>query len=240
MGLVASFIAFGTKQARSPSIYVKTLILVPVNLVFPYTFLLKGFVQVYSAQDISLVIAWGFMYNSLIDIFILTDEVVRSQQLDTALLAPGHITSWLLGLHLSVYVAYLPAVAVSVLLTGPVLGLTFPHQLVPLVTIGPLVTVELLAWIILAVRLTNPRSFNLVTFTLDLLQVMSCVLYPLTALPWLLRPLSATLAPARLSILVRAITPRNAALWLAATAVLALVAFLLSRRLLNSYRMHGA
>lgn len=240
MGLVAAFIAFGTKQARMPTIYVKTLVLVPVNLVFPYAFLLKGFVPAYAPEDIALIIGWGFTYNSLVDIFLLTDEVVRSQQLDAALLAPGRLTGWFLGLHLSVYSAYLPAVAVSVLLARPILGLVFPIGLALLATIGVLVTTETLAWVILAIRLTNSRSFNLVTFTLDTLQVMSCVLYPLTALPWVLRPVSTVLASARLSFLVRTITLRNAGLWLAASVVLAGTAVYVARRALVAYRARGA
>jgi len=193
LAFLASFIVFLRTQMASRSIYVKVLALMPINVVFPYVFLMQGFVHAYSPADIAVILGWGFLYNALVDVYVLTDEAVRSGKLDLLAVAPSSRGGWLAGMHAAVFLVYLPAIALSWAALAMIVGIVLPLAVVVWFFVVIIPTAELLAQGVFVICVLNSRAFNLVTFSLDGLQVLSCIIYPLTALPLALRPVSAVL-----------------------------------------------
>lgn len=170
-------------NSRQPGLWSRLLAIVPVMQILPY--LLMGYSFLPSEQlDAYLYtnMIWSFFVGVTMQCLVSIGGITRGTRLDIILLADGGVLPWLVGYSLSVGIVYL----VSSLLSSMALGLLlrYPVHAVMMLIFALLsipVTMSVV-FFVFGLEIRFHRTFNLVSMALDVMQILSCVLFPLAAL----------------------------------------------------------
>jgi ABC-type polysaccharide/polyol phosphate export permease len=188
----------------------------------------------------SMVISWAFIYNSGIDIYLNFDDTLRSNRLETVLISPAALWRWLLGLKAAIYLLNIPAAIITFTIAHCVSNDTSISAMqLLLLSLFTLVASEALSSICLAVRLRLSQAFNAINFAMDTVQVLSCIVYPVTVLPLVLRTLSTFLPTTHLAEFTRSGQPIRLILTITLSAALITGGGLMFRLFLDHARAQG-
>lgn len=225
---------------RQPSVWPKVLVLVPVTEVLPYLFL--GAAYVGSARLDAFFytnLVWSFLASTTIQCLVWFQLVARTSRFDVVLLARGGLPGWTVGFTVAVGSMYLVSTALSCTVLALVLGYRVQALALLLAMVVALPCALALVTVSLALELAFSRTFHLVNVGLDGLQVLSCVLYPLSAMVALLRP-AAVLSPVTwLNEYLRDARPAAAVLGLVIAAAMVAAAFGSMRLAVRRYAVLG-
>lgn len=180
---------------RQPSIIPRILVFVPLSEVLPFLLLGSAFLdgnQLDSFFYTNLV--WGFIASTTMQCMIWFGMITRTSRFDIAIMSPGGLPAWIVGFTVAVSVLYLVSTGLACVILAFALG--YQVQALSLLVVMVLVIPTSLAIVAIAlsIELLYSRVFHLVNVGLDMLQVISCVLYPLSVIHSLLFPL-AILSP---------------------------------------------
>lgn len=171
------------------------LVLIPLSELLPFLLLGSAFL---SGEQLNAFfyanLAWGFLAACVIQCLVFFQVLTQTSRLDVVIPAAGGVLAWIAGYTLAVAVLYLASTAVSCALLAFVLG----YELHATTMLGAMLLAVPVSFglvsVVLGLELAYGRVFHLVNVGLDCLQVVSCVLYPASALAALLRP-AAFLSP---------------------------------------------
>ncbi|MDR2930867.1 MAG: hypothetical protein LBV06_08210 [Propionibacteriaceae bacterium] len=180
---------------KDKSMWLKVLLMLPLAEVLPLLLVGRAFLSYDQLQAFLFTnLAWCFVASVIMQCLYVFQSVTQSAKLDLLIAADGGLAGWVVGYCGMTSLVYMASAAVSCGLLG--LGLGYPvSPAALLVAIGLVVPAVLaLMAVVLGLCLRWARILHLVNSTLDVLQVLACVMYPLAALPAILRP-AAVLTP---------------------------------------------
>ncbi len=200
-----SHFGYGTLQLlRQPNAKVRLLLLVPVAQVLPVLLMGSTFLPRESTEWFLYTnLAWGFIASCALQALVWTQAVINTGRLDMILLVDKGLVGWLVGFTAGLNALYIMSTCLSTLLIAYVLG--FPVQaIMVLLTLVASVPVSLgsIAFI-LGCEIRWGRVLHVVNSGLDLLMIMSGVLYPVTALGAVLGGLSQAFPTSQLNEYLR-------------------------------------
>jgi hypothetical protein len=188
--------AYGVRQlSRQPAAWPKTLVFVPLSEVLPFLLLGTAFLaRVDLVGFFYANLVWFFVASVVVQCLVWFQIVTTPARFDIVLMARGGLLSWVFGFALGVAAFYGLSAAIACGILAFVLG--YPLQASGLLAALLLATPTALALVALTLglELRFGRVFHLVNLALDGLQVVSCVLYPLSLILAVLRPV-AVLSP---------------------------------------------
>lgn len=183
MNLFIHFI-YGVRQLlRQPSAKVRLLLLIPMAQILPFMLMGSAFLSRENTEWFLYTnLAWGFMSSCALQALIWTQTVINTGRLNMILLVDGGLIGWMVGFTAGLNALYIMSTCLSTILIAYILG--FPVQaILVLITLAASVPVSLgsIAFI-LGCEIRWGRVLHVVNTGLDLLMILSGVLYPIMAL----------------------------------------------------------
>lgn len=182
--MLSAHILYGAKMnIRMPGVWLRLLFLVPVMEVLP--FLLMGHAFLPEPQLAAFLytnMVWAFFASVVIQCLVSIQGLSGAGRLDLFLLGQGGLVGWLIGYTISVCAVYL----VSTVIACGALALALSYPVHVLAVLGyALLSLPVTVALVFAVfgfELRHGRTFHTVNLALDVLHVLSCVIFPLGAL----------------------------------------------------------
>lgn len=181
--LLSHFVYGAIQLLRQPSAKVRLLLLIPLAQVLPIMLMGSAFLPLESTEWFLYTnLAWGFMASCAMQALVWTQVVINTGRLNMILLVDGGLVRWMVGFTAGLNALYIISTCLSTLLIACILGFPVQATLV-LITLATSVPVSLgsIAFI-LGCEIRWGRVLHVVNSGLDLLMIMSGVLYPVTAL----------------------------------------------------------
>ncbi|MCS4484011.1 hypothetical protein NXS08_00705 [Gleimia sp. 6138-11-ORH1] len=130
---------------------------------------------------------WSFFAAVVIQCLVSIQGISSGGRLDTFLQSEGNLISWLLGYALGVCGFYLVSSLISTAILGMFLG--FPivvGRMLLFAVLSVPVTLGIVCFVY-GFEIRFNRTFHFINLILDILQILSCVLWPLVALNGLIK-----------------------------------------------------
>lgn len=226
-------------NSRTPGIWTKLLVTVPVMEVLPYLFMGHAFLP---ESDLSGYLyanmLWSFFSTVVIQCLVALGGLSQGGKLDLFLLSDGSIVPWLCGYATGVCVLFLASTAIVCGALGVLLGYPVHAAAMLGLSLLSLPVTLALVFLVFGIEIRWGRTFHVINLALDVLQVLSCVAYPLAAMG-ALAPLAAVSPITWLNEFARTWAPDAILLALAISAAVLIVSVLWVRRSVRAYRTYG-
>lgn len=196
MTAVFTHASYSLRQlTRQPSIWTKMLAVLPLTEVLPFLLLGSAFLTHDEMNAFFYTnLVWSFIAACVVQCLVWFQLMTQTSRLDIVLMADGGVTAWVVGFSLGVSGLYLMSTSLACAVIALVLGYQLhAGLLLAAMVLSVPVSMALVAFV-LGLELYFTRIFHLINMSLDGLQVVSCVIYPLAALTAILRP-AAVLSP---------------------------------------------
>lgn len=236
-----SHCVYGTLQLlRQRGAKVRLLLLIPIAQVLPVLLMGSAFLPRESTEWFLYTnLAWGFIASCAMQALVWTQTVINTGRINMILLVDGGLVAWMVGFTAGLNALYIMSTCLSMLLIAYILG--FPIQAVlVLLTLAASIPVSLgsIAFI-LGCEIRWGRVLHVVNSGLDLLMIMSGVLYPVTALGAVAGGLSQAFPTAQLNEFLRGGATWHLLAALGLAGVYAGIGALWVRRSIARYRVTG-
>lgn len=168
---------------REPGVWSSLLVVVPVMEVLP--FLLMGRAFLSEAELPGYLYAnmlWSFFASVVIECLLTLQNLSSGGKFDVVLLADGSVVPWLCGRAIGSCLMYLGSSLIACCALG--LGLGYPVHALAMAGMAALslpVTLAL-TFLVFGAEIRWGRTFHFINLAFDVLQVVSCVSYPMAAL----------------------------------------------------------
>lgn len=219
MNQLSAHLSFGiAQQWRQPLAALRLLVLLPFAEVLPLLLLGTAFLTPTHAEALFMTnVVWVFVTATVIQAVVWTETLLTGDRLDAVLLSDQSLLPWLVGTCLSVNALYAVSTGLVCALVAVLVGYSVTWLLLPACALSAVVGLSL-ASVAVALRLRFGPIFHLINAGLDVLKVLSCVLYPLTALAAIAQPVAGLSPVTHLNEFLRTTswTPLGTALLLAA------------------------
>lgn len=179
------------QQWRQSLAALRLLVLLPFAEVLPLLLLGAAFLTPAQAEVFFMTnVVWVFVTATVIHAVVWTEALLTGDRLDAVLLSDQSLVPWLVGTCLSVNALYAGSTGLACVVVAVLVGYSVTWVLLPACVLSAVVGVSL-ASVAVALRLRFGPIFHLINAGLDVLKVLSCVLYPLTALAAIAQPVAA-------------------------------------------------
>lgn len=220
--------------------WVHLLLVVPLSSMVPFFLMIKAFAGDHAVDDLFYTnLAWGFTYFAVTQSFLHKDLALRTSRFDTLLVAPAPVWTWLVGSTIGVNLVFLASTSVGLLLLTSALGVPVELARVSLLLALTFLTNVAISTFVFALQIRLVQAFHVLNLSLDAVQALSGVLYPIAALPLLLTPLSWVLPTTWLNELVREGSGIALVAWGGLCALLGAAGMAMSTRAIADRRKDG-
>lgn len=236
-----SHFVYGTLQLlRQPNAKVRLMLLIPIAQVLPILLMGSTFLPRESTEWFLYTnLAWGFMASCTLQAVVWTQTVINTARLDMLLLIDGGLWRWMIGFTVGLNAMFIFSTFLSTLVIAFVLGFPVQGALIMMTLAASIpVTLGSIAFI-LGCEIRWGRILHIVNGALDLLMIMSGVLYPVAALGSLFGTLSLALPTSHLNEFLRGGSSLHLAAALALAGVYAGIGLLWVERSVKRYRVTG-
>ncbi|HHY80399.1 MAG TPA: hypothetical protein GX516_08725 [Thermoanaerobacter sp.] len=171
--------------------WVKLFVIMPVNMILPYYFMLKYFANENVLRiTIYTTLSWAYAYFTVFESFMAREQVFKSRKLENLLISPFSLFNWIIGQTFAINIFYLSSFIISgaiiFLLGGIVLK---PLSFVILLVVS-FVNSVIFNILICSLQLRRNNIFHILNFSMDIVMIFACVIYPISFLPIIFRPFS--------------------------------------------------
>jgi len=180
---------------KDKSMWMKVILVVPLSEVLPLLLVGRAYLPPDHTEAFLFTnVVWCFVASTVMQCLYVFQAITQSAKLDLLISADNGLTSWVMGYGGMTSLIYLVSTGVSCSLISLGLGYHFHVQEILLLVVLAIPVVLALMAVVLGLGLRFARIFHLINACMDVLQVLACVMYPLAALPALLKPI-AVLTP---------------------------------------------
>ncbi|MGL5718111.1 MAG: hypothetical protein ACRCXT_18160 [Paraclostridium sp.] len=225
---------------RDKSIWIKMILVIPINTVLPYFFMTKAFCN---PDEITAIfytnLAWSYLYFSVIESFLSKEMIISSHKINNLFISPSNIYDWIIGQTIGINLFYTCTIFISAFLTSIVGGITINYKFIILIFIIAYITSFSLNMFVFSLQLYFNRAFHILNFSMDVIQTLSCVLYPLTAMPVLLKGISILIPITWSNEFLRGNDLYTLFPWLLCNIILIFISVVLVRRSIKNFKQRG-
>lgn len=173
---------------RNKILWIKMFFIIPINTVIPFYLMTKAFLGEYDVKVILLTnLMWSYIYFTVIESFISKERVVQSSKLNGLLITPSNIVNWIAGQTLSINIFYIFSIIISLFFLNIVSGLEIEIIVLIRLIMFSVIASFSINLLVFSIQLMFSRVFHLVNLSLDIFESISCVFYPLIAIPMVVR-----------------------------------------------------
>lgn len=236
----SAHLLYGCKlNLRTPGIWLRVVLTVPLMEVLPYLLMGRAFLP--EAELTGYLYAnmlWSFVASVVLQCLVALQGLTGAGKTDLFLMADGDLVPWLSGYSASVGVLYLGSTLLACGVLGLVLGYPLSALALLALAVCSIPVTLSLVFLVFGIELRWGRTFHVINLSLDVLQVFSCVAYPLAALGALM-PLAALSPVTWINEYVRGFGPTSLLWAFGISAVLLALSVAWVRRSERTWRVTG-
>lgn len=169
---------------------VKLFIISPIHLFLPILFISKS-IDIKLDSSLALKISlWSAFYFTIFEIVFNRIEVFSTEKINDILISKTSLFRYNLYHTISINLLYLPTLIFTLVVYNYFFNLNIEFLWALLLTLLVFFNNIIFSYITLAIHLKNKNYFNKFNFFIEFLYIITGVIYPITALPFILRKLS--------------------------------------------------
>jgi ABC-type multidrug transport system permease subunit len=179
------------------------------------------------------------VYFSVIECFLSKQTVITSHKLNNLLMSPSKIYEWVIGQTVGINLFYTCTIFISASLVSLIGGVEISLMSLILIFALAYTTSFSFNMLVFALQLNFDRAFHTLNFSMDIIQFLACVMYPLSVIPMYLKGFSAVIPITWSNELLRTHELHNLVPWVITNILLIFISFLLVKKCISSFKQRG-